>query len=48
MENIENKIDEKFIKQATELALGAEIVPDGVMGLAKKLQKAEETKHDTK
>ena len=44
MENIENKIDEKFIKQATELALGAEIVPDGVMGLAKKLQKAEETK----
>lgn len=44
MENTENKIDEKFIQQATEIALGAEIVPDGVMGLAKKLQKAEETK----
>lgn len=37
------KIEEKFIKQASELALGAEIVPDGVMGLAAKLQKASET-----
>lgn len=37
------KIDMKFIKQAEELSIGAEIVPDGVMGLAKKLQKAYET-----
>ncbi len=43
MEKIENKVDEKFIKQAQELALGAEIVPDGIMGLAKKLQKSFET-----
>ncbi|MCD8024051.1 MAG: tyrosine--tRNA ligase [Candidatus Gastranaerophilales bacterium] len=34
------KIEEKFLKQAQELARGAEIVPNGVMGLAEKLQTA--------
>lgn len=37
------KIDEKYIKQASELALGAEIVPNGIMGLAEKLQKSAES-----
>ena len=44
MEKNQTKIDEKFINQAKELAIGAEIVPDGYMGLAYKLQKAYETK----
>ncbi len=43
MNEAEIKIDEKFIKQAENLAKGATIVPDGVMGLAKKLQKSYET-----
>ncbi len=38
------KIDEIFINQAKELGIGAEIVPDGIMGLAYKLQKSYETK----
>ncbi len=37
------KIEEKFIKQAQMLAQGAEILPDGVMGLAQKLQNAEKS-----
>lgn len=44
MENVQNKIDEKFIQQAKELGIGAEIIPDGYMGLAAKLQKAHDTK----
>ena len=40
----EAKIDERFIKEASELAIGATIVPDGIMGLARKLQKSHETK----
>ena len=40
----EAKIDERFIKEASELAIGATIVPDGIMGLARKLQKSYETK----
>ena len=44
MEKIQTKIDEKFINQAKELSIGAEIVPDGYMGLAYKLQKSYETK----
>ncbi len=37
------KIEEKYIKQAEALAQGAEIIPDGIMGLAQKLQKSAET-----
>lgn len=45
MEKNQTKIDEKFINQAKELSIGAEIVPDEYMGLAYKLQKAYETKN---
>ena len=34
------KIEQKFIEQAQNLCRGAEILPDGYMGLAYKLQKA--------
>ena len=44
MDKVENKeIAEKFIKEAEFLARGAEVLPGGVMELAKKLQKADET-----
>ncbi|EKE03938.1 MAG: hypothetical protein ACD_20C00127G0005 [uncultured bacterium] len=44
MEKTEKKeITEKFIKEAEFLARGAEVLPGGVMELARKLQKAEET-----
>ena len=36
----ELKIEQKFIDEATMLSRGAEILPDGVMGLANKLQTA--------
>lgn len=37
---VKTKIDEKFIEQAQQLCRGAEILPDGYVGLAYKLQKA--------
>lgn len=44
MEKVENKeINEKFIKEAEFLARGAEVLPGGVVELAKKLQKSQET-----
>ncbi len=43
MEKKQTEIEEKFLKIAEELALGAEILPGGVVGLAEKLQKAEKT-----
>lgn len=39
---IETKIKEEFIEQAKILSRGAEILPDGVNGLALKLQRAKE------
>ncbi|MFH0703185.1 MAG: tyrosine--tRNA ligase [bacterium] len=45
MENFKKiEISEKFIKEAEFLARGTEILPGGVMFLAKKLQEADETK----
>ncbi len=37
------KIEEIYIEQATRLIEGAEVIPNGVMGLAKKLQKSAKT-----
>ena len=36
----ELKIEQKFIEQAQTLCRGAEVLPDGYMALAAKLQKA--------
>jgi len=41
METTEIKIEQKFIEQAEFFARGAEVLPGGVMELAKKLQNAE-------
>ena len=41
MSENEVKIEEKFIEQAKLIARGAEIIPNGVMELAKRLQEAE-------
>ena len=41
METTEEKIEQKFIEQAEFFARGAEVLPGGVIELAKKLQKAE-------
>lgn len=39
---MENKIKQEFIEQAEKLAKNTEILPDGIMGLAQKLQYASE------
>jgi len=41
--NKEELIDNKYMEQAQVLSKGAEIMPDGVKGLAKKLQKSAQT-----
>lgn len=44
METTEVKIEQKYIEQAEFFARGAEVLPGGVMELAKKLQNAEKNK----
>ena len=41
MDEKEVKIEQKFIEQANIIARGAEIIPNGVMELAKRLQEAQ-------
>ena len=41
METTEERIEQKFIEQAEFFARGAEVLPGGVMELARKLQNAQ-------